>query len=78
MFQVSAQILENLLLTLLDFKKDWFGQSQIVCLRMNLAGLQEYSPQVGNALLSKQHLIVGFNHGNSNSTIPRFRKVLEV
>jgi hypothetical protein len=68
LFHVSAQILENRLLALLDFQKDWFGQSQIVCLRLNLASLQQYSPQVGNALLREQHLIVGLNYGNSNSS----------
>jgi hypothetical protein len=44
---------------------------------MDLASLQEYSSQIADALLSEQHLVVGLNHGNSSSTIPRFRKLLE-
>lgn len=41
---------------------------------MDLAGLQEDSPQVGDALLCDQHLIVGLNHGNSSSTNTAFSK----
>jgi len=37
---------------------------------MNLASLQQDLPQVGYALLCKQHLIVGLDHPNSSSTIP--------
>src|SRR5471030_975437 len=77
LFQVSAQILENLLLTLLDFEQDGLGHSSIVLPRMNFARLQEDCAQVSDALLGEQHLFVGLNHGNSNSTIPRFRKLFE-
>jgi hypothetical protein len=45
---------------------------------MDLARLQEDSAKVANALLREQHLVVGLNHGSSSSTIPRFRKLLEV
>src|SRR5579872_984657 len=45
---------------------------------MDLTGLQEDSAKVANAVLREQHFVVGFNHGNSSSTISRFRKLLEV
>jgi hypothetical protein len=78
LLQVSAQVFENLLLARLDFKKDRFGQPDAVLPRMNSARFQEHSPQVADALLSQQHLIVGLNQGSSSSTIPRFLKLLDV
>jgi hypothetical protein len=36
---------------------------------MNFASFQQDSPQVGYALLRKQHLIVGLDHISSNSRI---------
>jgi hypothetical protein len=45
---------------------------------MNLARRKQNFPQVGYALLREQHLIVRSDHLSSSSTIPRFRKVLEV
>src|ERR1039457_6102253 len=50
----------------------------VVLVRMDLARLQEDSPQIADALLREQHLVVGLNHGSSSSTIPRVRKLLEV
>jgi hypothetical protein len=32
LFEVAAQILENLLFTLLDFEKNGFGETQIILL----------------------------------------------
>jgi hypothetical protein len=78
LFQVSAQILEDLLLALLDFEQDRLRHSSVVLPRMDLARLEEDSPQIADALLREQHLFVGLNHGSSSSTIPRFRKLLEV
>jgi hypothetical protein len=78
LFQISGQIFKNLLFALLDFEENWFGHSQVVVGRMDFASLQKHYPQITNALLSEQHLVVGLNHNNSSSTIPRFRKVLEV
>src|SRR5450759_5311831 len=69
LFQVSAQILEDLLLTLLDFEQDRLRHSGVVPRRMDLARLQEDSPQIADALLREQHLVVGLNHGSSSSTI---------
>jgi hypothetical protein len=63
---------------LLNFEQDRFCHSSVVPLRMDLARLQEDSAKVANALLREQHLVVGSNHGSSSSTIPRFRKLLEV
>src|ERR1039457_2933516 len=76
--QVPAEVFENFLFARLDFKKDWFGQPRVVLARMNPACFQEHPPQVADALLSQQHLIVGLNHRSSSSTIPRFLKFLEV
>ena len=78
LFEAAAQILENLLLALLDFEDDWFREPQLVSRRMNFASFQQDSPEVGYALLRKQHLIVGLDHISSSSTIPRFRKVRDV
>jgi len=78
LFEAAAQILENFLLALLDFEEDWFRELKVVFRRMNFAGFQQDSPQVGYALLRKQHLIVGLDHISSSSTIPRFRKVRDV
>jgi len=38
---------------------------------MDFARFQEDSPQIADALLREQHLVVGLNHGSSSSTIPR-------
>jgi len=78
LFQVSAQILEDLLLALLDFEQDRLRHSSVVLPRMDLARLQEDSPQIGDRFLREQHLVIGLNHRSSSSTIPRFRKLLEV
>ena len=78
LLQVCAEVLENLLLALLDLKQDRFCHASIVLARMDFAGFQEDSAKVANALLREQHLVVGLNHGSSSSTIPRFRKLLEV
>jgi hypothetical protein len=51
LFNAAAQILKNLLLALLHFKKNWLGKSQVVLRRMNLASLQKNGPEVGDALL---------------------------
>lgn len=75
--QVSAQIFENLLFSLLDFEQDRFRQPQVILPGMNLASFQKDSPQITDALLSQQHCIIGLNHDSSSSTIPRFRKLLE-
>jgi hypothetical protein len=77
LFQFSAEKLEDLLLALLYFEQDRLGHSSVIPARMDLARLQEDSPQIGDALLRKQHLVVGLNHGSFTSTIPRFRKLLE-
>jgi len=53
-------------------------QKAMVLPRMDPARLQEDSPQIGDALLCEQHLVVSLNHVSSSSTIPRFRKLLEV
>jgi len=45
---------------------------------MDLTRLQQDSPQIGDALLREQHLVVGLNQGRSSSTLPRLRKLLEV
>jgi len=45
---------------------------------MNLASLQQNFAQICDALLRKQHLIPSLYHIGSNSTIPRFRKALDV
>jgi hypothetical protein len=45
---------------------------------MDLAGFQKDSAKVANALLREEHLVVRLNHGSTSSTIPRFRKLLEV
>jgi len=45
---------------------------------MDLAGFQEDSAEIANALLRDEHLVVGLNHSNTNFAIPRFRKSLEV
>jgi hypothetical protein len=45
---------------------------------MDLTGLQQDFSQVGYALLREQHLVFGLYHGSPNSTIPRFRKDLDV
>src|ERR1700733_6650097 len=78
LFQVTAKVFENLLFALLNFEQDRFCHSSVVLPRMDLACLQEDSAKVANALLREQHLVVGLNHGSSSSTIPRFRKLLEV
>ncbi len=78
LLEVCAQVLENLLLALLDFKQDGFCHASIVLARMDLAGFQKDSAKVANALLREEHLVVSLNHGSTSSTIPRFRKLLEV
>ena len=77
-FQVAAQILTDLLATLLDFEQDRLRHSSVVLTRMYLPRLQKNSPQIADALLREQHLVVGLDHGSSSSTIPRFRKLLDV
>ena len=72
LFQISAQICEDLLVALLDLEQDRLRHASIVRPRMDLAGLQADSAQVCDALLCDQHLVVGLNHGNSSSTIPRW------
>lgn len=78
LFQVSGQILQDVLFALLDFKQDGFRHPSVVLSGMHLTGLQQDFPQIRDAFLREQHLVVGLNHGNSNSTIPRFPKLLEV
>jgi len=78
LFQISAQILEDFLLALLDFEQDRLGHASVVLPGMDLARPQEDSSQIGDALLREQHLAVSLNHGSSSSTIPRLRKLLEV
>src|SRR5580704_9081309 len=75
---VAAQVCEDLLVALLDFEQDRLRHASVVGPRMDLASLQEDSPQVGDTLLRHKHLVVGLNHDSSSSTIPRFRKLLEV
>ena len=77
LFQISAQILENLLFPLLDFEQDRLRHPSIVPPRMDLTRLQKDSPQIGDAFLREHHLVVALNH-SSSSSIPRFRKSLEV
>jgi hypothetical protein len=67
LFQVSAKILEDVLLTLLDFEQDRLRHASVVVPRMDLARLQKDPPQIVDALLRKQHLVVGLNHGSSSS-----------
>ena len=78
LFQIPTQILKDLLLTLLNFEEDRFRHSRVVLPRMDFARLQEDSVEIAHALLRDEHLVVGLNHGSTNSTIPRFRKLLEV
>jgi hypothetical protein len=78
LLRVCGQILEDLLLALLDFEQDRLRHSSVVLPRMGLAGRQEDSPQIADALLREEHLVVALNHGASSSTIPRFRKLLEI
>lgn len=78
LFQVSTQILEDFLLALLNFKEDRFRHPRVILPRMDFTRLQEDPAKIANALLRDQHLVVGLNHGSTNSTIPRFRKSLEV
>jgi hypothetical protein len=68
LFQVSAQILEDFLLPLLDFEQDWLRHARVVPLRMDLARVKEDSPQIADALLREQHLFVGLNHGSFRLT----------
>ena len=70
LFQISAQILENLLFPLLDFEQDGLRHPGIVLSRMDLTRLQKDSPQIGDAFLREHHLVVALNH-SSNSAIPR-------
>src|SRR5882724_10250921 len=72
LFQIPAQILEDLLLSLLNFEQDRFSYSGVILPWMDLPRLQQNFSQIRNALLREQHLVVGLNHGNSSSTIPRF------
>jgi len=53
LFDVPAQILENLLLTLLYLKEDRLSEEPLIVRRMNLTCLQEDLAEVGHALLSK-------------------------
>ncbi len=76
--QIPAQILQDLLLALLDFEQDRLCHPSVVLSRMDLPRLQKDSPQIGDAFLRKQHLVVALNHVSSSSTIPRFRKLLEI
>ena len=70
--QVSTQILEDFLLALLNFQEDRFRHSRVVLRRVDFARLQENSAEIAHAFLRNQHLLVGLNHGSTNSTIPRF------
>ena len=72
LFQVTTQIFEDFLLTLLNFQEDRFRHSRVVLRRMDFARLQENSAEIAHAFLRDQHLVVGLNHNNTNSTIPRF------
>ena len=72
LFQVSTQILEDFLLALLNFQEDRFRHSRVVLRRMDFARLQEDSAEIVHTFLRGQHLVVGLNHGSTNSTIPRF------
>jgi len=76
LFQFSDEKFEDLLLALLHFEQDRLGHSGVILARMDLARLQEDSPQIGDASLRKQHLVVGLNHGSFTSTVPRFPKLL--
>jgi hypothetical protein len=78
LFQIPAQILENVLFASLDVEQDGLRHSSVVLSRMHLARFQENFPQIGDAFLRQQHLSVGLDHFNSSSTIQRFPKLLEV
>jgi hypothetical protein len=65
------------LLALLDFDQGRLRHPGTVLPRMDLAPLQENSPQVGDTSLRERHLVVGLNHGSSDSAVPRFRKLPE-
>jgi hypothetical protein len=75
LFQISAQILEDVLLTLLYFEQNGLRHPSVVLPRMNFARLQEDSPQIGDALLREQHLVFSLNQLNSNSHNTAFSKV---
>ena len=47
-------------LSLLDLAQNGLGQLSVVLSRMDLARLQKDSPEIGEALLRKQHLVVAF------------------
>src|ERR1035437_4042608 len=53
LFQVSAQILEDLLLALLDFEQDRRRHANVVLLRMDLARLHENCPQIADAIAAR-------------------------
>jgi hypothetical protein len=61
LFHVAAQVLEDLLLPLLDFKQDRHSHARVVLSRMDLTRLQQDSPQIGHALLRQQHSIVSLD-----------------
>jgi hypothetical protein len=73
LFDAAAQILQNLLLALLYFEENRFRETGGILRGMNLARFQEDLPRVSHAFLTKQHLLVGIDHGNSNSTILCFQ-----
>jgi hypothetical protein len=58
LFQVSAQVLEDLLLALLDLKQNGLRHTRVVLSRMDLTRFQKDSPQISDAFLRKHHLIV--------------------
>ena len=70
LFQISAQILKNLLFPLLDFEQDGLRHASIVLSRMHLSRFQQDSPQIGDTFLREHHLVVALNH-SSSSAIPR-------
>ena len=74
LFDITGQVFKDLLLALLEFEENGFRQASIIASRVGLARRRQDSPQVIDALLSNQHLIVGLNHLISSYTIPRFRK----
>jgi len=77
LFQVSSQILENLLLALLDFEQDRLRHFDC-----GPAANGPYAPpglsQIAYALLREKHLVISLNHGSSGSTTPRIRKLPDV
>jgi hypothetical protein len=71
LLQVPGEILKDLLFALLDFEQDWLCHAGVILPRMDFPRFQQDLPQIRDTSRCLKHLVVGLNHGNSSSTIPR-------